>query len=124
MGHDLIKYYATYLAGYEDAHPKDVIPFGVNGVPHGASAAARAAAAPLCVGDRIQVWAPAEKVWRTVTVAALGEGEGVVTVSYEDGDSETLHMAKVRACSCACACAGLHGARGCALRLDAHKALR
>jgi hypothetical protein len=97
VGHDLIKYYATYLAAYEDAHPKDVIPFGVNGAPHSASAAARAAAAPLRVGDRIQVWAPAEKVWRSAAVAVLaGEEEGVVTLTYEDGDSETLHMAQER----------------------------
>jgi hypothetical protein len=96
VGHDLIKYYGTYLAAYEACHPKDVIPYGVVGTPHSASAAARAAAAPLRPGDRIEVWWPLEKAWYAATVAGVSTDAGEVVVSYDDGDTETLRMAQER----------------------------
>jgi len=96
VGHDLIKYYGTYLSDYETAHPKDVVPYAILGTAHGASVAARAAAAPLRPGDRIQVWWPLEKNWFAGSVASVAEGEGTMDVKYDDGDTETLKMAAER----------------------------
>jgi hypothetical protein len=66
------------------------------GTAHSASVAARAAAAPLRVGDRIQVWWPIDKAWFACQVTAVNDAEGTVIVSYDDGDSETLRMAQER----------------------------
>jgi hypothetical protein len=75
---------------------QDVIPYGVVGTPHSASAAVRAAAAPLKAGDRIEVWWPIDKAWFAATVVSVLEGEGKVEVSYDDGDVEMLQMAQER----------------------------
>ena len=66
------------------------------GTPHSASAAVRAAAAPLRPGDRIEVWWPIDKAWFAATVLEVQDGEGKVEVSYDDGDRETLQMAQER----------------------------
>ena len=65
------------------------------GTPNSANAAARAAAAPLKVGDRIEVWWPLDKNWFAASVRALNEAEGAVEVAYDDGDQETLKLAQV-----------------------------
>ena len=97
MGHDLIKYYSTYLSDYENAHPRDVVPYAILGSAGTASVAARAAQAQLQPGDRIQVWWPLEKNWFAGTVQNLcTEEEGSVVLSYDDGDIEKLKMGKER----------------------------
>lgn len=92
MGHDLIKYYQTYLADYETAHPKDVVPYAALG----ATVAVRAAAAPLVDRERIQVWNADAKVWLGGTTSNVNHDEGTVVVAFDDGRTETLNMATER----------------------------
>jgi hypothetical protein len=99
VGHDLIKYYQTFLADYETAHPDDVSPF-VAGASTGPPA--------LLDGDRIQVWSGGDApVWQVCVVSAVvrgAEGNAEVpagaikaTVTFEDGRVQTIpNMADVR----------------------------
>ena len=99
VGHDLIKYYQTFLADYETAHPDDVSPF---------VAGASTGPPPLLDGDKIQVWsggdAPAWQVGVVSGVVRGAEGNAEVpagaikaTVTFEDGRVQTIpNMADVR----------------------------
>ena len=100
VGHDLIKYYQSFLADYEIAHPDDVIPYQSSGPAPGPP--------PLADGDRIQVWsggdAPAWQVGVLSGVVRGAEGNAEVppgttkaTITFGDGTTQTFpNMADVR----------------------------